>query len=85
MTAESGTARSSSTSPPSIYVDVPDGSMQSRYVSPQIEQIMGCTPEEFIAEPELWLDLHPDEPAGGMRETYVDAIRERRPRGPAST
>ena len=66
--------------PAAIYVDVPDGSMQSRYVSPQIEQIMGCTPEEFIAEPELWLELIPDEhQRAEMRATYVDAIRERRP------
>ena len=66
--------------PAAIYVDVPDGSMQSRYVSPQIEQIMGCTPEEFIAEPELWLDLMADEQQREeMRATYVDAIRERRP------
>ena len=42
--------------PAAIYLDVPDGSMQSRYVSPQIEQIMGCTPEEFIASPDLWLE-----------------------------
>jgi PAS domain S-box-containing protein len=66
--------------PAAIYVAVPDGSMQSRYVSPQIEHIMGCTPEEFIANPELWLDLIPDErQRAEMRETYVDAIRERRP------
>jgi PAS domain S-box-containing protein len=66
--------------PAAIYVDVPDGSMQSRYVSPQIEQIMGCTPEEFIAEPELWLDLMVEEQQREeMRATYVDAIRERRP------
>ncbi len=66
--------------PAAIYVDVPDGSMQTRYVSPQIEQIMGCTPEEFIAQPELWLERMPDEhQRSEMRQTYVDAIRERRP------
>jgi PAS domain S-box-containing protein len=66
--------------PAAIYVAVPDGSMQSSYVSPQIEQIMGCTPEAFIAEPELWLDLMVDEQQREeMRATYVDAIRERRP------
>jgi PAS domain S-box-containing protein len=66
--------------PAAIYVDVPDGSMQSRYVSPQIEQIMGCTPEEFIDDPELWLDLMVDvQQREEMRATYVDAIHERRP------
>ena len=71
--------------PAAIYVDVPDGSMQSRYVS-QIEQIMGCTPEEFIAQPELWLELMPDEhQRAEMRETYVEAIARGAPRGRAST
>ncbi|HET9248984.1 MAG TPA: PAS domain S-box protein, partial [Actinomycetota bacterium] len=66
--------------PAAIYVDVPDGSMQTRYVSPQIQQIMGCTPEEFVAQPELWLDLMLDEhQRAEMRATYVAAIRERRP------
>ena len=66
--------------PAAIYVDVPDGTMQSRYVSPQIEQIMGCTPEEFIAEPELWLDLMVDEEQREeMRATYIAAITERQP------
>jgi PAS domain S-box-containing protein len=66
--------------PAAIYVHVPDGSMQSSYVSPQIEQILGCTPEAFIAEPEFWLDLMVDEQQREeMRATYVDAIRERRP------
>jgi diguanylate cyclase (GGDEF)-like protein/PAS domain S-box-containing protein len=32
------------------------------YVSPQIEQILGYTPAEWCADPELWLDrLHPDD------------------------
>jgi PAS domain S-box-containing protein len=62
--------------PAAIYVDVPDGSMQTRYVSPQIEQIMGCTPEEFISRPNLWLDLMPDEAQRDeMRDTYLEAIR----------
>ena len=54
--------------------------MQSRYVSPQIEQIMGCTPEEFVGDPELWVDLMVDpQEREQIRATYVDAIRERRP------
>ncbi|HKO29191.1 MAG TPA: EAL domain-containing protein [Solirubrobacteraceae bacterium] len=32
------------------------------YVSPQIEQIVGYSPAEWCADPELWLDrLHPDD------------------------
>jgi diguanylate cyclase (GGDEF)-like protein/PAS domain S-box-containing protein len=33
-----------------------------RYVSPQIEEILGYTPEEWMADPELWSrQLHPDD------------------------
>ncbi len=65
--------------PAAIYVDVPDGSMATTYVSPQIEQIMGCTTEEFIANPNLWLDRMPDErQRSDVRESYLRAIAERR-------
>jgi diguanylate cyclase (GGDEF)-like protein/PAS domain S-box-containing protein len=33
-----------------------------RYVSPQIEQILGYSPEEWMADPGLWVErLHPDD------------------------
>jgi diguanylate cyclase (GGDEF)-like protein/PAS domain S-box-containing protein len=33
-----------------------------RYVSPQIEEILGYTPEEWMADPELWArQLHPED------------------------
>jgi PAS domain S-box-containing protein len=65
--------------PAAIYLDVPDGTMATTYVSPQIEQIMGVTPEEYIATPDLWLNLMPDaEQRDQMRTTYVEAVQERR-------
>ena len=65
--------------PAAIYVDVPDGSMATSYVSPQIEQIMGCTPQEFMADPNLWLERMPDEQQrSDIRESYLRAIAERR-------
>ncbi len=65
--------------PAAIYVDEPDGGMRTLYVSPQIEQIMGCSPERYIADPELWLNLMPDEhQRAEMRDTYLAAIRGRR-------
>ena len=33
-----------------------------RYVSPQIEEILGYTPEEWVADPTLWArQLHPED------------------------
>ncbi len=45
-----------------------------RYVSPQIEEILGYSPDEWLADPRLWArQLHPDDrervarPGGGER------------------
>ncbi|HEX6230067.1 MAG TPA: EAL domain-containing protein [Solirubrobacterales bacterium] len=43
-----------------------------RYVSPQIEQILGYTPEEWTADPDLWAEqLYPDD-----RERVLEAEME---------
>ena len=66
--------------PAAIYVDVPDGSMTTLYVSPQIEQIMGIAPERFLGDPNVWLDLMPDpEQRAEMRDGYLRAIEDRSP------
>jgi PAS domain S-box-containing protein len=41
--------------PAAIYLDRADRSMRSIYVSPQIESITGITPQEWLADPEIWL------------------------------
>ena len=44
--------------------------MTEEYVSPQIEDVLGFRPEEWIADPELWINrLHPDDRADVMDET----------------
>jgi PAS domain S-box-containing protein len=44
--------------------------IREEYVSPQIEEVLGYRPEEWIADPELWIDrLHPDDRADVMDET----------------
>ncbi len=43
--------------PAAIYLDRADRSMHSIYVSPQIEEITGFTPQEWIDEPDLWLRI----------------------------
>jgi diguanylate cyclase (GGDEF)-like protein/PAS domain S-box-containing protein len=57
--------------PAIVYVDVADESMVSTYVSPQIEGILGVSPERYLAEPDLWTSmLHPDDRARAL-ETYT--------------
>lgn len=48
--------------PAIVYTDIADESMSTTYVSPQIEELLGITPEEYIADPDLWFkQLHPDD------------------------
>ncbi len=40
----------------------PTGTLPPPYVSPQIEEILGVSPEEWEADPELWIkQIHPDD------------------------
>src|ERR1700749_883085 len=46
--------------PAIVYIAEPGGCGPWHYVSPQIEQILGYTPEEWCADPEMWFSrLHP--------------------------
>jgi diguanylate cyclase (GGDEF)-like protein/PAS domain S-box-containing protein len=48
--------------PAIVYVADTGGAARWHYVSPQIEQILGYSPEEWCADPGLWADrLHPDD------------------------
>jgi PAS domain S-box-containing protein len=50
--------------PAIIYIADSDARSSTRYVSPQIETILGFTPAEWMADPELWLkQIHPDDQA----------------------
>jgi diguanylate cyclase (GGDEF)-like protein/PAS domain S-box-containing protein len=55
--------------PAIVYTDIADDSLVTTYVSPQIESILGVTPEEYIADPELWVRmLHPDDRERALAE-----------------
>jgi diguanylate cyclase (GGDEF)-like protein/PAS domain S-box-containing protein len=57
--------------PAIVYVDLADASMRTTYVSPQIEAILGYTPQQYIDDPDLWSSiLHPDDRETAL-ETYV--------------
>jgi diguanylate cyclase (GGDEF)-like protein/PAS domain S-box-containing protein len=48
--------------PAIVYIDVADEDMSTTYVSPQIEEILGYTAQEYIDDPQLWEKmLHPDD------------------------
>jgi PAS domain S-box-containing protein len=60
--------------PGAVYVDVPDGSMRSVYASPQIQQILGVTPADWVAQPDLWLEIMHPEDRSGAEASYRDAV-----------
>jgi PAS domain S-box-containing protein len=64
--------------PAAIYVDRPDASMTTVYVSPQIAEIMGIAPQRYVDEPNLWLDLMAPEFREEMRRSYLEAIEQGR-------
>lgn len=48
------------TAPAVVYLDELDDASSTLYISPQIHQLLGYTPEEWIADPGLWVRiLHP--------------------------
>ena len=48
--------------PAVLYVDPPGQDSESMYVSPQITEMLGVTPEDYLADPLYWRNhLHPDD------------------------
>jgi diguanylate cyclase (GGDEF)-like protein/PAS domain S-box-containing protein len=65
--------------PAIVYVDVADDDMSTTYVSPQIEEILGYTQQEYIEDPQLWEHiLHPDD----REEAMATYLRGRESGGP---
>jgi diguanylate cyclase (GGDEF)-like protein/PAS domain S-box-containing protein len=55
--------------PAVTYIDAVDDHASSLYMSPQVEALLGYTPEEFVADPEMWVKLlHPDDRARALSE-----------------
>jgi PAS domain S-box-containing protein len=58
--------------PAVIYAnEVPAGQATSRatYISPQVQSLLGYNPEEWLADPNLWIKLlHPDDREAVLRE-----------------
>jgi diguanylate cyclase (GGDEF)-like protein/PAS domain S-box-containing protein len=59
--------------PAITYTDVVDEDMNTAYISPQVEELLGITPEEWCADPDLWYrHLHEDDRVQ-TREAYLRA------------
>src|SRR5215210_407947 len=58
--------------PAIVYTDVADDDMSTSYVSPQIEELLGITAQEYIDDADLWRKhLHPDDQDDAMA-TYLE-------------
>jgi PAS domain S-box-containing protein len=65
--------------PAAIYLDTSDRTMDTVYISPQIEEIVGITPERWMSDPRVWVDaIHPDDRDRILGE-YLAAIDVFRP------
>jgi PAS domain S-box-containing protein len=64
--------------PAAVYLDRPDGSMESVYVSPQVENVMGVSTERYLDEPDLWLRLMDDEERRRCERRYLEAVEANR-------
>ncbi|MBI5935892.1 MAG: sensor domain-containing diguanylate cyclase [Chloroflexi bacterium] len=48
--------------PAVVYLDWPDESASSFYISPQVEKLLGCPPSAYIENPTLWhQQIHPED------------------------
>lgn len=59
--------------PSAIYLDNADGSMETLYISPQIEEIAGVTQEEWLTQPDLWLRLVDPDDRDEVTAGYLSA------------
>jgi PAS domain S-box-containing protein len=53
-----------------VYTDAADPDVTTLFVSPQVEQLLGVTAEELMADPARWLEfVHPDDRAQLVSDT----------------
>jgi diguanylate cyclase (GGDEF)-like protein/PAS domain S-box-containing protein len=56
--------------PAIVYIDLADTQMATAYVSPQIEELLGITPEEYCADPNLWVSVMHEDDRKAAVEAY---------------
>jgi diguanylate cyclase (GGDEF)-like protein/PAS domain S-box-containing protein len=66
--------------PAIVYASELGESGRWRYVSPQVEEILGYTPEEWLADPELWArQLHPEDRERALEQETRKTMGTRNP------
>jgi diguanylate cyclase (GGDEF)-like protein/PAS domain S-box-containing protein len=67
--------------PAVIYVAEPGAQGRWRYVSPQIEEMLGYSADEWLADPELWARrVHPDDRSRVLKEEEDESVQGSRAR-----
>ncbi len=67
--------------PAAVYVDPADALGSPLYVSPRVESLLGYSPDEWLANPDLWLArIHPDD-----RQRVESAFAQARKTGEATS
>jgi PAS domain S-box-containing protein len=65
--------------PAAIYLDRPDGNMETVYISPQIRDIVGVEPERWLEHPSIWLDVMHPEDRPEVERSYLRAVHAGEP------
>ena len=65
--------------PSAIYLDAPTTSMQTIYISPQVEEITGISAEEWIEDPDAWRKSTDPEDRDRVIAAYLDAVTAGQP------
>jgi PAS domain S-box-containing protein len=60
--------------PAAIYLDKPDASMETLYMSPQVEEMTGITADEWVADADAWKDALAPEDRDRVLRSYLDAV-----------
>jgi PAS domain S-box-containing protein len=63
--------------PAAIYLHHPSDAMETVYMSPQVADIVGVPPEEWIADPDLWYRLVIPEDRDAALGTFLAAVEAR--------
>ena len=65
--------------PAVVYIDTNEAIPRSLYVSPQIREMFGHAPEDWIADPHLWEDaIHPDD-LDRVNRAWLESLRTETP------